>query len=93
MHLYISRCFYHAIRRLKMRSCYALSYDKLWHRLIDLKLKKKDLLERTKLSANVLAKMGRGESVTLETLAKICVALNCDIGDVVDIIRNHPGRE
>lgn len=68
---------------------YALSYDKLWHRLIDLKLKKKDLMARTNLSANVLAKMGRGESVTLETLAKICVALNCEVGDVVDIIRKE----
>ncbi len=64
-----------------------LSYDKLWHRLIDLKLKKKDLLEKTDLSANVLAKMGRGESVTLDTLARICVALNCNIGDVVDVVR------
>lgn len=64
-----------------------LSYDKLWHRLIDLKLKKKDLLEKTDLSANVLAKMGRGESVTLDTLARICVALNCDIGDVVNVVR------
>ena len=63
------------------------SYDKLWHRLIDLKLKKKDLLEKTDLSANVLAKMGRGESVTLDTLARICVALNCDIGDVVNVVR------
>ena len=64
-----------------------LSYDKLWHRLIDLKLKKKDLLEKTDLSANVLAKMGRGESVTLDTLARICVAINCDIGDVVNVVR------
>lgn len=70
-----------------MDTGYAFSYDKLWHRLIDLKLKKKDLMSRTQLSANVLAKMGRGESVTLETLAKICIALNCEVGDVVDVIR------
>lgn len=70
-----------------MKPRYLLSYDKLWHRLIDLKLKKKDLLAKTDLSANVLAKMGRGESVTLETLARICVALNCNIGDVVDVVR------
>ena len=63
------------------------SYDKLWHLLIDLKLKKKDLQERAGLSSNVIAKMGRGESVTLETLAKICLALNC--GDIVDLIRKN----
>ena len=65
------------------------SYDKLWHLLIDLKLKKKDLQERAGLSSNVIAKMGRGESVTLETLAKICFALNCGVGDIVDLIRKN----
>lgn len=65
------------------------SYDKLWHLLIDLKLKKKDLQERAGLSSNVIAKMGRGESVTLEILAKICLALNCGVGDIVDLIRKN----
>ena len=51
-----------------------------------MKLKKKDLRERAHLSSNVIAKMGRGESVTLETLAKICLALGCGIGDIVDLI-------
>lgn len=69
-----------------MDGCYKFSYNKLWHRLIDMKLKKKDLRERAHLSSNVIAKMGRGESVTLETLAKICRALGCGIGDIVDLI-------
>ena len=37
----------------------------------------------------LIAKMGRGESVTLETLAKICLALNCGVGDIVDLIRKN----
>lgn len=49
---------------------YQFSYDKLWHKLIDLKLKKKDLQKQANLSPSVIAKMGRGESVNLETLAK-----------------------
>ncbi len=69
-----------------MAYAYTFSYNKLWHRLIDLKLKKKDLQLRARLSSNVIAKMGRGESVTLETLAKICLALHCEIGDIVDIV-------
>lgn len=64
---------------------YKFSYDKLWHRLIDLKLKKKDLQKRARLSSSVIAKMGRGESVNLETLAKICLVLHCGLSDVVDI--------
>lgn len=69
---------------------YRFSYDKLWHRMIDLKLKKKDLQSRANLSSNVIAKMGRGESVTLETLAKICVVLNCSIADLVEFVPGRP---
>lgn len=65
---------------------YTFSYDKLWHRMIDLKLKKKDLQQKAKISSNVIAKMGRGESVTLDTIAKICAVLHCSIGDVVDFV-------
>lgn len=69
-----------------MENTYEFSYNKLWHRLIDLKLKKKDLQKRAKLSPSVIAKMGRGESVNLETLAKICLVLNCGLSDIADII-------
>ncbi|WP_195543082.1 helix-turn-helix domain-containing protein [Massiliimalia timonensis] len=65
---------------------YQFSYDKLWHKLIDLKLKKKDLQKQANLSPSVIAKMGRGESVNLETLAKICLVLHCGLSDIVDII-------
>ena len=68
---------------------YAFSYNKLWHRMIDLKLKKKDLQNQAHLSSNVIAKMGRGESVTLDTLAKICVVLHCDIGDLVGFVEQE----
>ena len=61
------------------------SYNKLWKLLIDRKLKKKDLREATHLSPAVIAKMGRGESVNLETLAVICRYLKCQIGDIVEI--------
>ena len=69
-----------------MESTYQFSYDKLWHKLIDLKLKKKDLQKQANLSPSVIAKMGRGESVNLETLAKICLVLHCGLSDIVDII-------
>lgn len=65
---------------------YQFSYDKLWHKLIDLKLKKKDLQKQANLSPSVIAKMGRGESVNLETLAKICLVLHCGLSDILDII-------
>ena len=62
-----------------------VSYDKLWKLLIDRKMKKKDLREATSLSSAVIAKMGRGEPVHLETLMRICGALHCRLDEVVDI--------
>lgn len=69
-----------------MGATYQFSYDKLWYKLIDLKLKKKDLQKQAHLSPSVIAKMGRGESVNLETLAKICLVFHCGLSDIVDII-------
>lgn len=65
---------------------YEFSYNKLWKLLIDLKWIKKDLQKSAKLGSAVIAKMGRGESVNLETPAKICVALHCGLSDIVEII-------
>jgi DNA-binding Xre family transcriptional regulator len=64
---------------------YHISYNRLWKLLIDKHMMKKDLQKITSLSSNVITKMGKGESVTLETLAKICIALQCGISDIVEI--------
>lgn len=60
-----------------------ISYNGLWKILIDKKMYKKDLTEKLGISSATIAKMGRGESVSLEVLQKICDYLNCDIGDVM----------
>ena len=59
-------------------------YDKLWKLLIDRKMKLTDLKDMAGISFNVLAKMGKGEAVSLESLYKICMSLNCNIGDIVE---------
>jgi len=61
------------------------SFNKLWILLINKRLTKKVLMEKANISKATLAKMNRGESVTLETLGRICKALNCDIGDIVEL--------
>ena len=68
-----------------MEKMYHISYDKLWKLLIDKHMMKKDLQKASSLSSNVITKMGKGESVTLETLAKICIALQCKLSDIVEI--------
>ncbi len=63
----------------------AISYDRLWKLLIDKKMKRKDLKEAAGISFNVLARMGKDESVSIESLEKICNTLGCDIGDIMEI--------
>ena len=68
----------------------AVSYKKLWKMLIDKDMKKKDLAERAGLSLATITKMGKeGTVVTTDVLVKICVALNCEIGDIVEIVPNE----
>ncbi len=66
-----------------------VSYDKLWKLLIDKKMKRIDLKNTSGVSFNVLAKMSRNEFVSLESLCKICTALSCDIGDIMEFNENE----
>ena len=62
-----------------------VSYKKLWKLLIDRDLKKKDLAEMAGISDYTITKMGKGENVTVETLGKICFALECKLDDIKQI--------
>lgn len=64
----------------------AVSYKKLWKLLIDRDMKKKDLLAIAGISQSSLSKMGRNENVNTDILVKVCKALKCDIGDIMEII-------
>jgi len=63
----------------------SISYDKLWKLLIDKKMNRTALKEAAGISFNVLAKMGKGEPVSMESMLKVCKALDCDIADVMEI--------
>ena len=64
----------------------AISYKKLWKLLIDRDMKKKDLMALAGVSQSSITKMGRNDNVNIEVLVKICLALNCDIGDIAEIV-------
>ena len=64
----------------------AISYKKLWKLLIDKDMKKKDLQELAGVSAASITKLGKNENVNTEIISKICVALKCDVGDIMEII-------
>ena len=65
------------------------SYKKLWKLLIDKDMNKKALSEAANISMSVLAKMGKGETVTVETLVKICNAVDCEVGDIIELIEHE----
>lgn len=64
----------------------AISYDKLWKLMIDKKINKSQLIQEADITSNAMAKLGKNESVQLETLLKICEVLECGIEDVVEFI-------
>lgn len=66
----------------------AVSYKKLWKLLIDKDIKKKDLIEKAKISPATVTKMGKNGHVTTEVLLKICNALDCKIEDIVEVVIN-----
>jgi putative transcriptional regulator len=65
----------------------AVSYDKLWKLLIDKKLNKTQMRLATGISSSTLAKLSKGEPVTLEVLEKICEEFHCNIGDIVEFVK------
>ena len=63
-----------------------ISYKRLWKMLIDKDLKKKDLASVAGVSQSSVAKMSRGETISMDVLLKICSALDCDIGDICEAV-------
>ena len=66
-------------------------YNKLWKILIDKNLKRTDLKECAGISFNVLAKMGKDETVSMESIEKICIALDCNVGDILEVVNDEKG--
>lgn len=64
---------------------YMISYNPLWKTLIDKNMRKMDLVKLVGISNGTLAKLGKNESVSLSILDKICIALDCEISNVVEI--------
>ncbi len=72
-----------------MRVC----YKKLWKLLIDKDMKKKDLQLAADISWTTITKMSKNEKVSMDMLMKICAALNCNVGDIMDILPDEAAVE
>ena len=64
----------------------AISYNKLWKLLIDKGMRKIDLMKAAGIGTTTLSKLGKNQFVSMEVLVKICKVLDCNIGDMVDVI-------
>ena len=69
------------------------SYNKLWKLLIDRGINKKTLREMSGISATSVAKLGKGGNVNTDVLLRICDALNCDVGDIMEFVREDKFEE
>ena len=64
----------------------AVSYKRLWKLLIDRDMMKKDIQKASGVSWGVMAKLSKNETVNMDSVIKICRALNCNIEDVMEIL-------
>ena len=70
-----------------------LSYKKLWVMLVERDLKKTEFAKKAKISSASLAKLGKGANVTTDVLVRICEELQCDIGDICEIVPDEAVEE
>lgn len=80
----INRTLVCILGRLKM----AISYKPLWHLLVEKEMNKEDLKRASKITSNIVSRMTKNTYVSLDSLEKICLALDCRIEDVVEIIKD-----
>ena len=60
-----------------------VDYSKLWEKVKEKGIKNKtDLIPMAGISTNILAKLSKGEFISMDSIQKICKALQCDVGDV-----------
>ncbi len=64
-----------------------VSYNKLWKLLVDKKMSKADLRRTAEIAPNTLTKMRKDEPVSIDVLLRICDKLDCNIGDMLDVVR------
>lgn len=67
----------------------AVSYNKLWKILIDKNMKKMQLKEAAGIGSTTLSKLSKNQPVSMEVIMKLCSILECNIGDIMDVVDNR----
>ena len=74
---------------LELEGTMKISYKRLWKLLIDREMMKKDLAEQAGVRTASIDKLGRNENVNTDILLNICVALKCEISDILEIVTDE----
>lgn len=69
------------------------NYNKLWKLLIDKGMKKQDLKTAANISSASIAKLGKGDNVTTDVLLRICEALDVELNDIVETVRDDNKKD
>ena len=67
----------------------AIRYNKLWKLLIDKGMTKTQMRLQADISTTTLAKLGKNETVSMDVLLKLCKLLDCNVGDIMDVINEE----
>ncbi len=62
----------------------AVTYKKLFHLLIDRGIATSELSDMAGFSANILTRLRRDQYVSLESIEKICLTLDCKVDDILE---------
>lgn len=67
----------------------AVKYDKLFHLLIDRKITNAQLAQKAGVSANIITRLKRDQYISMESIERLCVALNCGVDNILEFISNE----
>ena len=70
----------------------AIIYNKLWKLLIDKNLKRTEMVQKAGITGNVLGRLSRNEAVSMRSIEKICILLECNVGDVMEFVECDEAR-
>ena len=64
----------------------AVSYKRLFHLMIDKGMTNAELIDKGGFSANIITRLKRNNYVALDSIERICYALNCGVDDILEFI-------
>lgn len=71
----------------------AINYDKLFHMMIDRKITNIQLKDMAGVSANIITRLKRDEYISIESIEKICKALQCGVDDILEFVDKEEQHE